>query len=304
MIYLVNTGRLGNQFFRYCFAKKIQKIRNDELVINFTHVYRSGFKNDLETLSITDYIENNDKNFLKNNFTVKQRFLIFCSRLLSKLIVNIKVLNELQLKIQPMLERNGIAFLNLGYYKYNFENYNGKNIYINGCFENSKYLDKDVARRFYVDNILDINDGFLQACQKKNSVCISIRRGDFLDKKFKVHNVCGEAYFKKAIKYVLECSDASLCVFSDDITWSKKFIASLGIEAKFEPEGLSLKEKIFYMTRCNHFIISNSSFSWMIQYLSFRNDKIVISPNKWLNVWDNPGLIEEDFVKIDVGKKA
>ena len=42
MIYLDMAGRLGNQLFRYSFARNIQEKCGDELVIDFSRVYSKG----------------------------------------------------------------------------------------------------------------------------------------------------------------------------------------------------------------------------------------------------------------------
>ena len=55
------------------------------------------------------------------------------------------------------------------------------------------------------------------------------------------------------------------------------------------------------MTSCKHFIISNSTFSWWMQYLSEYGNKKVIAPSKWYKNCENFSvpLLEDDFILID-----
>ena len=40
-------------------------------------------------------------------------------------------------------------------------------------------------------------------------------------------------------------------------------------------------EKVRLMSACKHFVLSNSSFSWWVQYLSDSEQKKVIAPDIW-----------------------
>ena len=83
-------------------------------------------------------------------------------------------------------------------------------------------------------------------------------------------------------------------VFSDDIEWVKENM-DFGASAIYEDGTDPLYEKIRLMSSCKHFIISNSTFSWWVQYLSTNKKKIVIAPKKWKNI-----AYKKDTGKLDI----
>ena len=129
---------------------------------------------------------------------------------------------------------------------------------------------------------------------------MSIRRGDFLDPKYKkLHYVCDEKYFEKAITIIkTKVKNPVFIFFSDDIEWVKTNIKTYGIICYYESGKDEVFEKLRLMSMCKHFIISNSTFSWWAQYLCKNPYKIVISPRKWLNNNEESGLIDESWIKI------
>ena len=66
-------------------------------------------------------------------------------------------------------------------------------------------------------------------------------------------------------------------VVSDDIQWCRDNITLPNcIFANFTDY-----EALWLISLCQHFVISNSSFSWWAAYLSTNNNKVVITPDTW-----------------------
>lgn len=121
---------------------------------------------------------------------------------------------------------------------------------------------------------------------KKRAVSCHIRRGDYL--KDPIMCVCNTLYYEKAFAKVEDLvSPEMYVIFSDDIQWCRKNITSF-IEDKdivFVDwnNGVDSYRDMQLMSLCNYNIIANSSFSWWGGWLNQHFDKIVISPEKWMN---------------------
>lgn len=113
-----------------------------------------------------------------------------------------------------------------------------------------------------------------------NPIAISLRlQKDYTEDP--VMCVCTTNYFLNGIKILREkFPESTFFIFADDINEAKKI--DLGIDGTYV-EGVSDVEGMHLMQRCNHFVISNSSFSWWGAYLSRNKDKIVIAPDRWIN---------------------
>ena len=154
---------------------------------------------------------------------------------------------------------------------------------------------------------LESNKGLYKVINKYNSVCISIRRGDYLNHQYAdKFYICDENYIQRAIDMIKQLVDHPVLVFfSDDIKWVKDTIIT-DIQSYYESGDDPVWEKLRLMYSCKHFVISNSTFSWWAQYLSRNEDKIVISPDRWFN--DDSinvhHLISDDFITIPCGKNS
>ncbi len=130
-----------------------------------------------------------------------------------------------------------------------------------------------------------------------NGVSIHIRRGDYVTNTSAndFHGLCSLEYYSAGIEYVLSrVPDATLDVFSDDIEWARLNIRipapTIFIDHN---QGRSSWEDMRLMSRCQHHIIANSSFSWWGAWLNPSPDKIVIAPSKW---FADSSILTDDIV--------
>ena len=305
LIYVKMQGRLGNQLFQYAFAKSLKNkfYPNEKLYFQFPKNKKdTSFQNSLIYFNVKDL---NSTEKIKIN--ISQKTILYFYILYRKLIRTIFKFNLLELynfeiKYTPLLNRFGIYCLSTGYYDFNSCKY--KNKIIIGSFESSKYfkeIDSEIKKEFTPTEKIKVeNIELYDSIKNSNSVCISIRRGDFLSSKYKEkYFVCDNKYFEKAIKFIQKkIPDAKFFVFSDDIKWCRKNL-KFPKGTEFESGNDPVWEKLRLMYSCKHFIISNSTFSWWAQYLSKNKNKIVIAPSKWQNSPTTKAIYEEDWITID-----
>lgn len=106
--------------------------------------------------------------------------------------------------------------------------------------------------------------------REPNSVCLHIRRGDYLTGiNYELFGkVCNEQYYQKAIDYIEgKLSDICYYVFSNDMEWAKKIL--LGKNAVFVDwnRGEESWKDMYLMSKCSNLIIPNSTFSWWAAWL-------------------------------------
>ncbi len=315
MIYLEMAGRLGNQLFRYAFAKRIQKITGEELYIDFKRVYskgeeKDGWTNSLKLFNTQNYYEVNDrKDIFYKNASFMQKIIYTIYKVGNFYFKKDKAkLRRYQLKCQPLLNKYNLYFIEIGYYDYDFKYLkNNKVKYICGCFECDKYfidIRDEILKEFQSNRPINENNKLLYEKMKSTeSICISIRRGDFVtnEKNSKLYNICDLEYYNNAIKIIKEKIEKPVFfVFSDDINWARENIKIKNTEVYYETGNDTVDEKLRLMSNCKHFIISNSSFSWWAQFLSKNNDKVVISPSRWYKNDLKSDLINDNWIKVEV----
>ncbi|WPV02344.1 alpha-1,2-fucosyltransferase [Mucilaginibacter sp. cycad4] len=134
-----------------------------------------------------------------------------------------------------------------------------------------------------------------------NSVCIHVRRGDYLDATNinMFGGVCTLDYFNKAIDYIkARIPNAHFFIFSNDIDWVK---INLNIErvtyVTANKKANSWKD-MYLMSICKHNIISNSTFSWWGAWLNKNEKKIVVCPNHFLKNDIDTDVYPSSWIRI------
>lgn len=309
-------GRLGNQLFQYAFSKAIKLAQgvNAPLVFNFDLVHKEGspeggFEDSLKYFNVESYKTDNLLWFKYGS--LKQIFIYLLFKIDRRLGYTFRSFDSWY----NYFRNNGLIYVRFsrGFSQINypvFQKYlktgKPKKIICKGCFEVPALFEH--IKPILMDEFTPKqpprpeNSALYDIINSTNSVCVSIRRGDYLSDRFRSRFlVCDQSYFESALKKAKELvANPVFIFFSDDIEWVKENI-KMDAPAYYESGNDPVWEKLRLMYSCKHFIISNSTFSWWAQYLS-RNtsNKIVISPDHWFNFKEAPQspLIAEDFIKI------
>lgn len=266
MIITKLNGGLGNQLFEYACARNLQLKFSDEMRLDI-----EGFKRSPRHYSLEHFILNEEVSVLPEKE--------------SKSLVLLQAISRwnrnLAFSLGPLF--GAYIWKSSNFKPLNIKDTKGRTLYLYGYWQSEAYFKeyKDViVKELKVKTpILEICSDLLKDISKPNSVCVHIRRGDYVNCGF-LH--CDEAYYNRGLEYIKnKYSDCNAIVFSDDIAWVKdnmKFNCLVTFVELDVPDYETLR--LMYL--CKHFVISNSSFSWWAQYLSDNPNKIVIAPEYWL----------------------
>lgn len=308
MIYLDIVGRCGNQMFQYAFAKRLAQIQNDEITINFAHLCSylmqedESFCDELCNFVASEnyYKINENKNLVYLYGSKRQKRIYRIYRMVRKFYGRLGIEpHRADSQFRTILAKYGI-FVDCLYRKKPFlmKYIREKNMFAKGYFEDPMYLEpirKELSVEFKpLELPLSKNIEFYRKIAKRNSVCVSFRKWEVGGR-----DICDEKYYQRAFRYMLENVERpQFVVFSNDIDWVKDNF-DLPEGCLFEDGTDPVWEKVRMMSNCKHFIISNSTFAWWVQYLGQSDDKIVISPKKWFdNEKKQDILILKEFVKL------
>jgi hypothetical protein len=178
------------------------------------------------------------------------------------------------------------------------------NTYVEGYFTDERYFAKyrdGLIKQFALLNPPnEKNNAILNQMEMENSVCISIRRTNFLNNP--LMGTCGEAYYYKAMdEMASKIPNPVFYVFSDDNNWVSSFFKS-GYNCVFMQHNYpDFYEDFRLMQKCKHHIIPNSTFPWWAAWLSNYENKLVIAPKYWLNsnTIDYSRFVPGDWIRIE-----
>ena len=242
--YLGKMGQLGNQMFQYAALKGIAA----------KHNYRTIVPNNMEV--IVDALGNK---------------------------LRIELFDAFDLPCYPMdigeipHERN----VQEPHYHFSQELLDNcpDNVSLVGYFQSEKYfkhIEDDIRKLFGPKE--DALSCYVSAQHLFDyPIALHIRRGDFLINSVHHHNLSMK-YYEEALNQF--DSGRQVIIFSDDTDWCKAQPLFEG-DRFLVCEGGGPYTDLYMMSKCDDFIIANSTFSWWGAWLSHNKEKVVIYPDRW-----------------------
>ena len=315
MIYVDLNGRCGDQFFQYAFARKIQiHLKNKEpLQLNFYNqerwkntIHDDSFRDDLSRFSIVEH--NSFVSDTQNIFRFgkkRQRRLLKNYFFIRKIANRILFFRWIARKCHRILQRNGIYYEDTHFSFFGFPK-NNVDIFIRGYFEDYHFYEDVNVRAAMLNELKPIvttnPNPLMNKIKNCNSVCVSMRSWKEVSQfsnVFKSRFICDKNYFKDAMNKMKNLiPDCEFFIFSDDLDFAQSNVDD-SFSPIFENSGNTIEQKIELMSSCKHFILSNSSFSWWVQYLSDNTNSIIISPSRWYTDKNDIRVINDNWIRID-----
>jgi hypothetical protein len=158
----------------------------------------------------------------------------------------------------------------------------------NGYFQSALYfpdIDPHDIFKLPDDDLAVVNERSNEWRQTgKTLVSVHVRHGDYLTPTTKAfHGILDVNYYRRAVDKlkdlgVIIMENTLFVIFSDDIEWCKENFGFLSnIYYVNEKDYIEM----VLMSKCDHHIVANSSFSWWGAYLNKSKDKEVIGPTRW-----------------------
>lgn len=294
MIIVHLNGGLGNQLFQYALGRRLSKERNVLLRFDLD-AYQN--QNELRTYKL-------------NHFRVKGRPAstfdmarvspqkasslpgkIFYHLFRQKNFIETAIIVEKQRTFEPKILQVP------------------KNAYLRGYWQTEKYF-RDIRGLLLTElQLIDAPDernlSMTTLIQRSSpSVSIHIRRGDYVSNPSasRFHGLLPLDYYYKAMQFVKgKIAKPHFFVFSDDIPWAKQNL-KIDDPITFVDHNTAESDHFDFalMSRCNHHIVANSSFSWWSAWLADSPDKIIIAPRQWYVIQDDTrrDLIPETWFRL------
>lgn len=281
MITLLLSGGLGNQMFQYAFARSLALKKGMELRISrrFLRDDDFGRSYSLDKLSLPYDVEMMTR---LQEFSAHTKFYVMRKFFgLSRKICG---------RGRDFFNEKYIYFTEYDRYEPEVMSLNyGNEITVNGLFQSQKYFrDYDAVIRDEMKVSVPPsaeNAAMIDELSECESVCVHVRRGDYLTLKF--GNVCGYVYYSEAMNHIAGCVKNPVYYFfsntQEDICWLKDNWNFSGFNVKYVDLSNPDYEELRLMYSCRHFIIANSTLSWWGSYLAENPGKVICAPSRWVD---------------------
>lgn len=284
-------GGFGNQLFQLSFAKYLVQSGKD-VDINLSFLGDDGFSTPRSLIIPLDHFD-----FKEQNFYHKIEFLFFN-----------KLYKSNKFKLFGSFLKN---------YKYTNENdkfnlKNNKKYFFNGYWKDLKYI--EIAKQDILNSLLknkEINKGYKSETDN-NCAMIHVRRGDFLRDKREL----SESYYINSLEIMKKNNINKFDIFTDDEKWVRRshafegfnniFPQRFGQDPAYKARGVnSLDDKtetiktFGAMLKYNHFVLSNSSYSFWAAFLKSSENSIVTIPNPMFKNEERTNIYLENWNLVE-----
>lgn len=277
---ILMKGRMGNQMFLYAVARAIALEVNTQSVLLDKWLKRKKIPNRLDCFCLSPDIEFEHQAHLNV-------WQMIVRKVANKIAYKGKLSerHNRQLKMKAFLEKNGLYLITDGYSPLpNKSLLESRDFYLQGYFQSEKYFSKyknEILHDFtFKASVVDkCRPMAKEILESSDSTCLHVRLGDYV--KNPVYGVTTPSYYREAISQLKKIKpNAQIFLFSDEPAKAKE-ILELTDNVICIPNDYDEQQSMYLGSLCKNFIISNSSFSWWMQYLSKSSDKLVFAPNKW-----------------------
>lgn len=283
MITIKLIGGLGNQMFQYAYGRKLSLKKGEKLKMDLTFLLsRMPRKNfifrdyelDIFNIQAKPTFLSMVAVYFNNYVFILQFFLNKLSNFFKKDSVLDEVINPINLEERILRSTH--------------------NVYLSGLFNRVEYLsdiEQIIRKDFSFKKQLEgKNKELADSINLINSISIHIRRCDLVSLGYTISE---SDYYQKAIDYICKkVKEPIFYIFSDEPEWVKE---NLKIPVKYyivdNNKGKNSYIDMRLMSLCKHNIIANSTFSWWSAWLNTNDNKIVIAPKEYSDifVWLIPG---------------
>ncbi len=129
-----------------------------------------------------------------------------------------------------------------------------------------------------------------------NAVCLAIRR--FEEVPNPKHHILQLDYFESAMARIEQRVETPhYFVFARTMDWAREHIRSHHPVTYAQDKGMyaGAIQDLYLMTRCRHYIISNSTLYWWAAWLGTAADKLVVAPAKG---WGSSDILPANWVTL------
>jgi len=244
MIITKLRGGLGNQMFQYAAGTALAAKTGDTLCMDLSWFRSPGSKDPLRVYEL---------GLFGIKPTEASPIRALCTRIFGRHLIEQFKETEVEL---PLTNGAGLT----------------GSIYLDGFWQSESHFEA-IAGEIRAEFQLDAQAS--DTSTDKNSVCVHIRRTDYVTR----GDFIGVEYYRKATeKMIALAPGCTFFVFSDDIAWCREHLNFIPDAQFIDSVGT---HSLQAMSACRHFIIPNSTFSWWAAWLAKNPSKIVIAPQTW-----------------------